>query len=480
LKLPKLEGWSGVGGLVMGAMLIGACAQILGVDDGLPFGDAGEAGREGDGGEAQDVRDATVDRTIDGPPGNADVRPEARSKDSGNGDERSADTSDDATCVPLPNFCVSRCGETFDNCGNPIECSACEGGLTCTAGGGCDCVPESTSITCGQQNCGTQINNCNQIVACGVKGTSDCEHSTDICEPEGGTCCTPPPASVTCGNQCAINVTDSCGQTVACVCGDGGVCQGASCCMPVATSLWCQGRCGTTTDNCGDAIDCGGCDGGLACGSSHTCGCVPNPIAETCGVQQCGYASDNCGELVGCGGGSGTCSGSSICEDGGVCCEIDASACGTSVCNTVIVACDGFPIPCPQTTCNGGEICLTELGQCCAPEPPSATCAGNACGTATNNCDASVNCTDTCDGGVCGGGDAGANTCCFDNGAACVGQCGGTAINNCGASIDCSDNCESSASCDSGSACCRPSGQACTLGSDCCSMSCNTDAGTCD
>jgi hypothetical protein len=115
-------------------MLVGACAQILGVDDGLPFDAAGEGS---DAGEVHDARDAAPDRTIDSRAGSADVRQEARSEDAGVRDARATEAGDDdVTCVRLPGFCVSRCGETVDNCNNPIQCGPCEGGLTCTAGGG--------------------------------------------------------------------------------------------------------------------------------------------------------------------------------------------------------------------------------------------------------------------------------------------------------------------------------------------------------
>jgi hypothetical protein len=478
LTVRRLARWSTITGFAILAVIVAACAQILGVDDGLPLSDGGderrdgralsEAGSDRDAREERDARDERIDGSREG---KGDAAPEEASTDA-----RDAQPMGDArhvTCTTLADFCVSRCGPTMDNCGNPIDCGGCDGGLTCTAGG-CGCVPVSTSIACGQQNCSTQKNNCGQVVACGVEGTAGCEHSTDVCEAEGGTCCTPPAPSVTCGNQCGVTVTNACGQPVTCGCGDAGVCQGGSCCVPVAATVWCQGRCGVTTENCGTQINCGGCAGSLTCGANHTCGCVPDPESQTCAGQQCGYATNNCGSPVFC----GTCSGNAICDDGGVCCEIDASACGTTVCNTTVASC-GLSLPCSQMTCNGGEVCLTSSSTCCIPESPNAACVGKACGATTNNCGAPVACTDTCDGGVCGGGQAGPNGCCYDDGTACGAQCSGTAVDNCGVTVGCHYPCGPSQTCGASGTCCNVSTALCSGPADCCSLSC-TDAGTCN
>jgi hypothetical protein len=58
------------------------------------------------------------------------------------------------------------CGD--DGCGG--SCGTCESGLICTNGMcvSSSCVPDSNETTCGTSNCGTKLNNCGQIVTCGV------------------------------------------------------------------------------------------------------------------------------------------------------------------------------------------------------------------------------------------------------------------------------------------------------------------------
>jgi len=58
------------------------------------------------------------------------------------------------------------CGS--DGCGG--SCGTCQSGFSCSSGLCISdtCTPDSNETTCGTSNCGTKLNNCGQIVSCGV------------------------------------------------------------------------------------------------------------------------------------------------------------------------------------------------------------------------------------------------------------------------------------------------------------------------
>lgn len=436
---------------------MGACAQILGVTDGVPYADAGDGG---DG--------ASSDAPADARP-SSDVRAASDARAPADGSAR-ADVGTGDVGAP-------------------------------------ECSPNSISVTCQGHNCNTIENNCGQSVPCGSAGGSQCEHTTDICELDSSTCCTPDPPSVTCNDQCGVTLTNNCGQSVDCACGDSGVCLSGVCCSPASDVEWCANRCGSLDNNCGQPVDCGGCDGGIC--TNNSCNCNPDPPATTCAGMSCGWVQNNCNQLVPCGiSGTTNCPGGQECEaDSGTCCTPNPAPCD-GVCDTTVLNC-GQVVSCG--TCPAAGVCV-DAG-CCTPELVTVVCeeAGASCGEVQNNCAVSVQCNDTCaaDGGVCGAGEAGPNGCCVDDGTACNGLCSGTATNNCGSSVNCANACAPGQSCaDSGSCCnvnatgcgdggnccngncnsaeggaslcCNLSGSACGAGSDCCSASCDTDAGTCN
>lgn len=71
----------------------------------------------------------------------------------------------------IPENCTANCtGKVCgsDGCGG--SCGTCQSGFSCS-NGLCisdTCVPDSNETTCGTSNCGTKLNNCGQIVSCGV------------------------------------------------------------------------------------------------------------------------------------------------------------------------------------------------------------------------------------------------------------------------------------------------------------------------
>jgi hypothetical protein len=172
---------------------------------------------------------------------------------------------------------------------------------------------------------------------------------------------------------------------------------------------FCENRCGPLSNNCGTLVKCPDCEGGLSC-TQGACGCIPDTVSVTCQGRNCGAVENNCGQLVACGS-------------------------------------DGMR-ECEHST----DICETEAGTCCTPDPPSVTCA-NQCGTAplTNNCGQSVDCS--CgDSGVC----LSTGVCCnpVSNAEWCANRCG-TLSNNCNQPVNCG-GCSDGSVCNSNSCDCNP------------------------
>jgi hypothetical protein len=95
-------------------------------------------------------------------------------------DGRTCNGSKQCECKSDAQLCVGRCGSiTIDGCSAtctpcpPTLCTgACGGDCTCPGTGalcanGACCTPEPQATTCGSATCGTQTNNCGQVVSCG-------------------------------------------------------------------------------------------------------------------------------------------------------------------------------------------------------------------------------------------------------------------------------------------------------------------------
>ena len=190
-----------------------------------------------------------------------------------------------------------------------------------------------------------------------------------------------------CNTHCGTG-PDNCGQPRACPteCGSGASfysCNANNVCECSLDPNWCVGRCGQTKDNCGNTVVCAGCAPNVMC-YSGVCGCMPDPVATTCGSQQCGQATNNCGLPVPCGvNDSPACANGQVCQSAtNTCCTPDnAAACGAQ-CQVSVVNNCGQTVACPSTCPNNGA-CLQ--GKCCTPTSCVGNCVDN-CGQSNAAC----------------------------------------------------------------------------------------------
>lgn len=196
------------------------------------------------------------------------------------------------------------CGQTVDNCGDPLNCnlennlSPCEAPARCggdpdLGANRCGCKPRANPCEAQGAQCGT-VDECGREVQCG-----DC--------PSGALClnnlcaCTPNPNP--CGDRICGSAPDGCGKMVQCGPSQGqcasGTCDasGRCVCPPAATA--CQGKSGKVTLE--------GCEYTCQAGS-----CAPDN-ASACAGAECGSARNNCGEIVRCGPADGACSAGQTC-----------------------------------------------------------------------------------------------------------------------------------------------------------------------
>ncbi|MDB4972832.1 MAG: Tryptophan synthase alpha chain [Myxococcaceae bacterium] len=213
--------------------------------------------------------------------------------------------ADGAVCLALGcDELGYECGQTVDNCGDPLDCNLAANLSPCEAPDRCGGDPEL-----GPQRCG-------------------CKPRADACAAQGAQC----------------GLIDECGKQVDCGnCLNGSVCLSNSCaCTPVSDP--CQGKvCGTAPDGCGKQVSCGASAGACSAGvcsaagqcacppSSQVCagqtgaimmfgcaydcapgGCVADNLAACAGAE-CGTARNNCGETIHCGSAAGACATGSRC-----------------------------------------------------------------------------------------------------------------------------------------------------------------------
>lgn len=135
---------------------------------------------------------------------------------------------------------------------------------------GTSCRPRPDSETCAGK-CGGVRNNCRKLVDC---GPCRCDPACGPCERCNGTTC----------DACEACCHDACCD------GAGAVCHAVSgdCCVPDASALTCEGKCGEIVNNCGFTVDCGPCREGLTCAA---CAALDN-------LDDYDRAADCCGELV--------------------------------------------------------------------------------------------------------------------------------------------------------------------------------------
>lgn len=313
--------------------------------------------------------------------------------------------------------CSGKCGVVPDNCGDPVSCSAVNGGVTCASAGLCDagdaadhtcCEPRPVLETCADK-CGLVRDNCAQAVNCG-----------DACaEVEGHRCGATIPNVCGCALgevRCAARTPQSCdaagvwvsGQACPFVC-TAGACAGA--CEPGVAD--CNGNIPRTCDalgvpseraSCSDASQT--CSGGSCVGvciaGTRRCGVDGPELCDDKGTwQSAGPCGTAClaGECIGvCRPGTRQCnpgaSGVQLCDErgawaderscddgcfGGSCCQSTASICTGdpgALCGAEATKDCGQPVTC-DSTCDAGFSCgAAQAGRCGCP-PSALRCNGN-------------------------------------------------------------------------------------------------------
>lgn len=305
-------------------------------------------------------------------------------------------TGEEPDLAPVPPECTpqfaQRCqnGAMYwvDGCGQvQQQISACDCG--CAAGNAacltCNCTPDCTGKSCGDDGCGGQCQpGCGAGTSCDA-GTFQCIGCSPSCD--GKQC-----GDDGCGGTCA----PGCTQPATC---DEGLGQCVSPCIPD-----CSGRqCGD--NGCGGS--CGSCGGGMSCNAAtYQCegSCQPSCVGKYCGDDGCGGSCGGCAEKM-------ACNTNSMCEAtctpncaGKVCGSDDCiGQCGPGCADGSTCSEDGTQC---VVTCGNG---VQDPGEQCEPAfmPASLPCSGVLMhGEAQVTCDA--NCRLDFQGCTCsGGGDCG-------------------------------------------------------------------------
>ncbi|HEX5661129.1 MAG TPA: hypothetical protein VFX59_28255 [Polyangiales bacterium] len=199
-----------------------------------------------------------------------------------------------------------QCGETLDNCGDPLNCNL-EGNVTpCPAPERCGGDPDKGQFKCG---CKPRANACEaQGAQCGV--VDECGNQVDCGDcPDGKLClagntCACTPNSNPCGTRVCGMASDGCGKMVACG-ANVGACPSGACsvdgqCTCRTKAEACVGQTGAYSEN--------GCSYDCTVGST----CTPDNVAACAGAE-CGTALNNCGETVPCGALAGACAAGARC-----------------------------------------------------------------------------------------------------------------------------------------------------------------------
>jgi hypothetical protein len=312
-------------------------------------------------------------------------------KQCGTGTEYGTCVDIPATCQPktAAEACAGTCGVVSDGCDDSINCAAegfaCPNGTTCGGGGesgkcgsGPTCQPIVEATACAGI-CGDVSDGCSGVYNCSAaNGGLTCSASSECI---AGQCvttnaCTPRSASEACPvvgghKSCGIQ-NDLCGGTIDCGgcaadegCGLGGpsLCGSKTpVCTPVSEATACARKCGTVADGCGGTYTCSSANGGVSCTGNEYCGanaantCGAPPVTctpKTCADfgHTCGLASDGCGRVLNCwpscSPNSATCTGT--CPDTGACltnattraqqCVAGTPSCVGSLCGAVPTSC---------------------------------------------------------------------------------------------------------------------------------------------
>jgi hypothetical protein len=346
-----------------------------------------------------------------------------------------ADTCSGGTCSvhagnPCPGpdgdgDCKESCNEALANCtANDPNGSACNDGLSCTAGDNCQaglCVAAQNNCgVCGDGHLdpgelcddGNKIDNdccsnlcipaanstpCNDGLFC--NGADSCQ--AGACAQHAGNPCPGPDGDGNCAESCD-ETSDACtaADPNGSACDDGLFCDGTDTCKDGQCSQHagnpctgpdgdanCSESCNETADNCtGADPDGSACDDGLFCDGTDTCKngqCSQHSGSPCAGPDGDADCAESCNELA------HNCSASdpngSACDDGVFC--NGADTCKDGQCSQHA----GNPCPGPDGDANCSESCNEAGDNCNGPDPDGSNC----------NDGLFCNGADTCSGGTC-------------------------------------------------------------------------------
>jgi hypothetical protein len=416
-------------------------------------------------------------------------------------------------------------GEVCDEDSGQCSCDGARCAAACCAPGQvCDlasspnrcCTPEPRATTCPVDTCGEVRNNCGEEVDCGacepiICFTGTCHADTHRCtyagDPNGqpGTLC--PAPRVCCADQCcpAHQVCDVSGPI-------------SICCTPEPAATTCHPpggtpRCGMAPNNCGQDVNCGACEEvacqtGTCSAADHHCTYVTNPNLTPCstGTVTAGVCCDgqcvpgDCCTTADCTGVVNACTEHTCtCGGGPACTRATERCCGASPGGTCVhdqtdpTNCGGCGHHCPAGTCQVATCTHGVCGTAPVPDdtnpggacPGSEVCCSGACTDRSTNHDHCGTCNNPCNDRVCATGACFSGMCqteltprgqpgpfCPD-GQCCTGTCCTNPTPVCDQDI--CIRCINIDHCGPDQGCC-PAGICCDRGHECCSDHC-CDAG---
>ncbi|MDB4991432.1 MAG: tryptophan synthase alpha chain [Myxococcaceae bacterium] len=212
---------------------------------------------------------------------------------------------DGSVCIALGcDELLYECGQTVDNCGDPLNCNLAANATPCAAPDRCGGDPDLGEHRCGCKPrvhaCAAQGAQCGQVDECGQPVDCGSCSNGSVCLSNSCACTA---VSNPCGSKVCGTADDGCGKAVSCGPSAGlcsaGVCDATGQCTCPPASQLCAGQSGSVLQH-GCAYDC------------TPGGCVADNVAACAGAE-CGTARNNCGDTVSCGALAGACAAGSTC-----------------------------------------------------------------------------------------------------------------------------------------------------------------------
>jgi hypothetical protein len=236
------------------------------------------------------------------------------------------------------------------------------------------CYGEELCCPTGMRVCG------GECVGWECCANSDCPGQS-ICNVETHTCqCLPDCTGKTCGDDGCGGRCGTCGELATCV-------DGACVCMEGA--IFCEEQCRDWT--CCSADDCP--DNSSCDPESHTCICVPDCTGKTCGDDGCGGSCGTCPESQACVDGACVCASGFLCEDGAChscCAAADCAVAfgGDAECWKCLQgSCGYFSGFCSGGVCGvSSKEVIGHCVECGVGWPPSSNASSDSCSEAVPCC----------------------------------------------------------------------------------------------